>query len=90
MTYAASNNSTIMWQPMGMSVTTEKTDRPSAAPPGLIATRAIEVEAGWLGQVAVDGTIVWQSKPLKTAQRAMRAANGRVVLRLKALLSDVP
>jgi hypothetical protein len=66
------------------------TTEPVKTPAGLLATRAIETKAGWIGQVIVDREILWESEPFtdeKDAQRdATAAASQRVIQALRTLL----
>ena len=63
---------------------------PIRTPSGILVTRAVETKGGWVGQIIVDKTIVWESEPIqdhpevtKNAQReATEAANDRVVARM--------
>ena len=66
------------------------TVEPIKTPSGILVTRAVETKDGWVGQIIVDKTIVWESEPIqdhpevtRDAQReATRAANDRVVARM--------
>lgn len=49
------------------------------APTGLIVTKASQTKGGWLGQVFVDGQIVWESEHCSFSENAVEAANQRVV-----------
>lgn len=74
----------------GFQLTTTTSGRPPSTPKGLFATRAVETRAGFLGQVIVDGEIVWESDPYKgyrSGEDAQREANKYIVDRFKALLA---
>lgn len=73
----STNGATITLDPQ-ISDTRPKT------PSGLIVTATAQVKDGWLGQVIVDKTIVWQSEPFASADAAVDAANRRVVERVAA------
>ncbi|HMK63735.1 MAG TPA: hypothetical protein VK386_08965 [Acidimicrobiales bacterium] len=47
-------------------------------PDGLLATRAVETIAGWVGQIIVAKTIVWESEPEEDAKKATSEANDRL------------
>lgn len=80
-----SSSSSTIWS--GVSVASGSSPQPSAAPKGLIATRAVEMKNGWVGQLIVADDIVFETKPKKTADEAEREATKRVTDRLKSLLS---
>lgn len=71
----------------GVSVAAGSSPAPIGMPPSLIATRAVEMKAGWIGQLIVAGDVIWESKPKKTSKEAEEQATQRVVERLKSLLS---
>jgi hypothetical protein len=54
-------------------------------PKGLLVTRAIELQEGWVGQIIIDKQIVWQGTPVEDERDATQAATSRVVERLKFL-----
>lgn len=56
-------------------------------PKDLVAVTAVQTSAGWLGQNLVDGEIVWESKPLAEKSDALRAANERVIAKIKKLFT---
>lgn len=70
---------------------------PIKTPTGIIVTRSVETKDGWVGQIIVDKTIVWESEPLEdgddqkyesTGQRqAVKAANERVIGALTRLFA---
>lgn len=64
--------------------TADYKDKPKT-PSGLIATQAVQTIDGWLGQVIVDKTIVFQTDPLDYSEAAVDAANQRVVTAVKGL-----
>lgn len=61
-------------------------DSPIKTPAGLLVTRAVEVKDGWVGQIIVDKTIVWEGAPTEDEKAALTVVNGRVVTKLSALL----
>lgn len=71
-----------------ISVPVTEGGRPPATPSGLIATRAVEIKDGWLGQVIVDKTIVAETTAIvgeDAAEVALEKANRRVVDAIKGL-----
>lgn len=54
-------------------------------PSGLIATQAVQIMGGWVGQVIVDKTIVFQTDPSNDPDDAIDEANQRVVAAIKSL-----
>ena len=65
-----------------LTIPTEEGDRAPRSPDGLIVTRAVETRDGWIGQVYVDKSIVWEGLPLlgeDAAEHAVQAANTQVV-----------
>ena len=93
----ATANYTIANWTTGMNISPHKGDRPAPTPRELIATRAVETKAGWVGQVIVDQEIVYETTPSRdvyeddgrTASEAVQAeANDYVVSRIKRLFTD--
>ncbi len=66
---------------------------PIKTPTGVLVTRCVETKEGWVGQVIVDKTIVWESEGFQgdeddTGERkAVKAANSRVVAALTKLFA---
>jgi hypothetical protein len=67
-------------------------------PAGILATRAVETKAGWVGQIVLDKEIIWESDAMsdddddepnaETGQRkAMKATNERVMVRLRKIFA---
>ena len=79
MTYATSNN--------GVALIPTDADRVKT-PAGLVVTRAVETKSGWVGQIIVDKSIVWESQGAGDEREALQDANTRVVDRLKSLFGD--
>jgi hypothetical protein len=52
-----------------------------------VTTRVVRVKAGWLGQIVVNGSIVWESTPRKSEDKAGRAAYRRVEAKTAALFA---
>lgn len=66
-----------------------ETDGPRPkTPSGLIVTQAVQTKDGWLGQVIVDKTIVWEGDADDDGEAAIQDANRRVVDAFKALFAD--
>jgi hypothetical protein len=69
------------------------TTEPMRTPSGLLVTRAVETQLGWVGQIIIDKVIVWESAPCdpdedKTGERkALKEANERVIARLRKIFS---
>jgi hypothetical protein len=57
-------------------------------PKGLLVTRAIQMKNGWVGQIIIDKTIVWEGTPEEDERDATQQATQRVVERLMAIFSD--
>lgn len=78
----------------GLTLSVAPTE-PMKTPTGIIVTRSIETKDGWIGQVIVDKTIVWESEGFQdndenhqTGERsAVKAANDRVVGALTRLFA---
>ena len=68
---------------------------PIKTPTGIIVTRSVETKDGWVGQIIVDKTIVWESEGFQdddekhqTGERiAVKAANDRVIGALTRLFA---
>lgn len=58
---------------------------PERTPKGMLVTRAVETQDGWLGQLIIDKEIVFQGQPQEDSADAMADVNGRVIDRLKQL-----
>lgn len=72
---------------------------PEPPPKGLLATRAVEIKDGWIGQVLVDREIVWESDAITEADVgdnerpgdvAQDLANDAVLNRIKRLFTGPP
>ena len=78
----------------GMTLNVVPTE-PMKTPTGLLVTRAVETKDGWVGQIVVDKTIVWESegvpndddRPETGERKAVKAANERVVGALARLFA---
>jgi hypothetical protein len=57
-------------------------------PKGLLVTRALELQEGWVGQIIVDKQIVWQGAAVEDERDATQEATSRVVERLKWLFMN--
>jgi hypothetical protein len=78
---AASTNATYggnITYSTGITLATGTGKAPERTPTELIATRALETKAGWVGQVIMAGEIVWESAPQKDSRRALGKVNRRV------------
>lgn len=77
----------------GMEISPHRGDKPEPAPRQLIATRAVQTKAGWVGQVIIDAEIIWETEPWaeegdeSPADAAIREANTYVVDRIKRLFA---
>ena len=80
----AGSNYTMTFIPSG-----EEGSRPKT-PPGLMVTQAVQTMDGWLGQIIVDKTVVFQTVPMLDPQDAIQAANTRVVDAIKTLFAAPP
>jgi len=72
-----------------LTLNPESGERPKT-PSGLIVTRAVQIRHGWLGQVIVDKSIVWETVPLSEGEEAIQAANAHVVAVASALFGSSP
>lgn len=61
---------------------------PTSTPPGLLATRAVQTKAGWVGQILLDKTIVWESAIILHQGEAVEVANKRVIRKLSTLFAE--
>lgn len=69
------------------TMTPSQGSRPEKPPKGLIVTKAVQTQQGWLAQVFVDSDIVWESAVyLEDGDAAIDAANLVVVESFKSLL----
>jgi hypothetical protein len=71
----------------GVTLTTGIGETPKPPPKDLIATRAVESQDGWLGQIIMLGEIVYETKPQETSQRALGKVNQRVHNRFRRLIA---
>ena len=83
-TYAY-NNTTLSGSNYGITFSPDSGEKAPKTPSGLIVTQAVQTKDGWLGQVIVDKTIVWESDLDDEGADAIQAANSRVVEAFKAL-----
>jgi len=70
---------------MSMQYTYSSGNTGITTPKGLLVTRAIELQEGWVGQIIIDKSIVWQGNPRDDEKEAVQEATSRVVDRLKFL-----
>lgn len=78
----------------GVTISATGSD-PIKTPTGLLVTRSVETQAGWVGQVILDKVIIWESDPFTKKDRdgvqpetlAVRAANNQVIERLRSLFA---
>ena len=56
-------------------------------PSGRITTKTVQLKAGWVGQILVDGVIVHELRPRKTQVKAKTAADRRVARKLAEALA---
>lgn len=71
----------------GILVPSGSSPEPARAPKGLIVTRAVELQEGWVGQVIVAEEIVWQGDPFAQAADAEEDATYHVIVRVKSLFT---
>lgn len=74
----------------GMTLAYPRGESPKSPPNALMATLAVQVQKGWVGQIVIDSEIVYQTKPKKTSHKALTAVNARVVNCLRSLFSESP
>jgi len=79
---------TVAGSSYGMTLSPTPAETRPKTPAGLIVTQAVQTKDGWLGQVIIDKTIVWESSPVKDGEAAVGAANSRVVEVLKSWFQD--
>jgi hypothetical protein len=70
----------------GITLSAGTSPEPARVPKGLIATRAVEVKGGWVGQIIVAEDIIWQTPKRSKAEDAEQEATKRVIERVKGLL----
>lgn len=85
--YATFTYGTVSGSSYGLTLSPAKSDEKPTTPAGLIVTQAVQTKDGWLGQVIVDKVIVWESALQEDGEDGVRAANARVVERLRSLLA---
>lgn len=73
------NYGTVSGASYGITWSPELAETRPKTPSGLIVTQAVQTKDGWLGQVIVDKTIVWESAPAEDGEAAIHAANSHVV-----------
>lgn len=69
----------------GITIAPDTKHEKPKTPSGLIATQAVQIMDGWVGQVIVDKTIVFQTEPQSNPDDAIDAANKRVVTAIRSL-----
>lgn len=84
----ATNYGTISTNGATITLSPEVRDTRPKTPAGLIVTATAQTKEGWLGQVIVDKTIVWESSAFRDSESAVDAANRRVVDAVKDLFRD--
>jgi hypothetical protein len=82
-TYSLGNSS----YPLTLDV--EQGKKPKT-PEGLLASTAVQTIDGWIGQIIVDKSIVWESKFFTNVDDAMEAANQRIVKQLGRIFRSDP
>lgn len=65
---------------------TGREDRPKEAPKSLLATRAVQVKDGWLGQILMAGEIVHETKPQETDDEALEEVGNLILKRFRKLI----
>jgi hypothetical protein len=85
MNYSNATSNTLSYS--GITLATGIGETPKAAPKELIATRAVESQDGWLGQIIMSGEIVYETKPQQSSQRALGKVNQRVHNRFRRLIA---
>lgn len=73
----------------GLTLDTVAGPRPET-PKQLIATRAVEMKDGWVGQIILAGEIVVQTEPVDTSALALETVNGRIHAAFKRLIVETP
>lgn len=81
-----SNTSNYNISTNGIQLTTGTITVPNP-PRDLVAVTAVQTSAGWLGQNLVNGDIVWESTPFQEKEAALKAANARVISRIRKLFT---
>ena len=87
----------------GVTISAGTSPDPARAPKGLIVTRAVQVKAGWVGQIVVAEDIIWESEVFTDgesddeiveidngdppSEKAEQAATERVITAIKGLFS---
>lgn len=80
---------TVAGSSYGITFSPSSTDEKPRTPSGLIATQAVQTRDGWLGQVIIDKSIVWESPAAPDGEDAIQAANKRVVQAFKVLFGQL-
>lgn len=70
----------------GITVSSTGSPEPARTPKGVIVTRAIELKAGWVGQVIVAEEVVKEKDGFEKASEAEEWATGQVIAALRKLL----
>lgn len=85
--YSTSTSGSITSSGTTWTMTPSQGSRPEKPPKGLIVTKAVQTQQGWLAQVFVDSDIVWESTHyLEDSDDAIDKANEVVVRAFKSLL----
>lgn len=72
----------------GLSATLHPEATPTRAPKALFLTRAVETQDGWVGQLLIDGDIVYQTNFIEDGREAVNRANNFLVERIKSLFVE--
>lgn len=75
-------------QGTGLSAELHTGQTPAPAPKALFLTRAVETMDGWIGQLLVDGDIVYQTNFKDDGKKAVNDANTFLVERIKSLFVE--
>ena len=80
------------WNYNGMIIDAEKGERPQKTPKALIATRAVEMKDGWVGQIIMSGEIVSETEPFQDtddeegSELALTAVNQQILDAFRKLI----
>lgn len=69
----------------GLSANLHNEGKPAPPPVALFYTRAVQTKEGWLGQLLIDGEIVYETSVGEDGEFAVVQANAFLIERIKSL-----
>ena len=81
----------------GVTLDVAKGERPEKAPKELLATKAVQLKDGWVGQIIMAGEIIHQTAPFVDdedaeieagSERALAGVNDHILARFRRLITE--